>query len=341
MSGSALVAKAVVKAAEKLATKHAAPFLLAPFSRENRKFAEARQIEFEKNVVANLQAEFQELLSNGIELKSRLKALEEDPQFLFVRRNVGFEAAREALDERRLMLSHVAAGLYEESLSIEQKARVERKLRDLDTHDVRVLYGLSRVAAQRAEAVRHKLWRDSGASADLLLGAGCLREVIKEGAFGGAAPRELWLSEVGHEILRAARSYVALRGAPFDVPGRERRAEDRSDEDARACVARHPTLSSLLGKLRSMRRNWKVFVRRESAGQVSPNSPPYPHLAFQADLQMRMMLDQITGELAGGELSLTTRDHEGPPPSVLGFLAGSEDLLRYIAEFVEAHWNVI
>src|SRR5258708_2639838 len=74
-----------------------------------------------------------------LEIEGVLQALVEDPQFYRVRRNYGFEGAREALDERRRMLTCATAGSITPDLTVAQLARVERTMRELDPDDVKLL----------------------------------------------------------------------------------------------------------------------------------------------------------------------------------------------------------
>jgi hypothetical protein len=65
-----------------------------------------------------------------------------DRQFLKVHANLEWEAAREAIEERRRMLAHLAAGLSDPGLPVYDKARIERVVRDLDPDDVRHLHSV-------------------------------------------------------------------------------------------------------------------------------------------------------------------------------------------------------
>jgi hypothetical protein len=65
-----------------------------------------------------------------------------DHQFARLQGALGFEAAREATDERLEMLGHAAAGLSDPDMSINEKARIERAIRQLDGEDILFLHEL-------------------------------------------------------------------------------------------------------------------------------------------------------------------------------------------------------
>lgn len=308
------------------------------FTRADERLADARRREFERNVVAALQWNIKELLERVEDLEGKLQTQASDEQYVMVCRNLGFEADREAIDERRRMLEHAAAGLIDPRISIEDKARVERKLRELDPIDVRTLYGISRVVGPRAERLRHEVWASSGMPGEVLLSAGCLREDLHAGAFGGAPP-DLHVTAVGRLVLRAVRGFTLSRGAPFEVAGRAADPTHRSDELARASVNLVPELAEFLGYARTTSRIGKQFLQVGEGSKPAPHSPAYPCIRFNVfDLDKRTLCDAASANLDGLELSLSTRDEPWDMPMFVAFLAGPVDLLRYAAEFVDADW---
>lgn len=74
------------------------------------------------------------------ELERAVAAMVEDRQFARLQEGFANEADREITDDRRRLLAYVAAGLTDPSLSINDKARVQRAVRDLDAEDVLLLH---------------------------------------------------------------------------------------------------------------------------------------------------------------------------------------------------------
>jgi len=108
----------------------------------------------------------------------------------------GEAAYREALSERRTMLSHAAAGLVSLEVDVEDKCRVEKDLRNLDPGDVLELDRLARLAGpvQRTrpgsgvvhfDEDRHRyVVLSELRAADALLSSGCIR--VLNDKFGGS-----------------------------------------------------------------------------------------------------------------------------------------------------------
>jgi hypothetical protein len=78
-------------------------------------------------------------------LRAKLEELISDPSFGRVRDNYGYEAAREALHERRRMLAYASAGSANVELTISQIARVERTIRELDPENIGLLAKLAAI----------------------------------------------------------------------------------------------------------------------------------------------------------------------------------------------------
>jgi len=100
------------------------------------------------------------------QLDQRVLDALEDREMQRIWRNLTFEAAREAIDERRRMLAYAAIGtaLSAEHLTIAQIARVERTLRELDPADVSTLARIAEIrlepldtGADDAAKERHRL----------------------------------------------------------------------------------------------------------------------------------------------------------------------------------------
>lgn len=124
------------------------------------------------------------------DLEEKLAALVADPQFFRVRTNYCFEAAREAIDERRRMLAYAAAGSLAPGLTVGQIARVERTIRELDPDDVKFLKLLSEYGD---DGSRYSGWQENDESGHVLLAAGCVdkQTTVDAGTFVFAAGTRL------------------------------------------------------------------------------------------------------------------------------------------------------
>jgi hypothetical protein len=144
--------------------------------------------------------------------RASVEAMLADHQFARLQGALGFEAAREATDERLQMLGHAAAGLSDPGMSINEKARIERALRQLDPDDILVL----RAAKERKFLdfrARVSHIENGSASRDALVGAGCLR--IKIVATGGTTPVEV--TELGVQLLKVLEWYPGPQTSePFE-----------------------------------------------------------------------------------------------------------------------------
>jgi hypothetical protein len=146
-------------------------------------------------------------------------------------------AYREALEDRRNMLKHAAAAILDLEVTIADKCRAEKVLRDLDPDDVLELDRLDRLAGAverfgdgkgrlHFDEDRHRYNRLlESRSADALLSSEGVR--VMSGKAGG--PTAL-VTVRGRIILHLLRSYVLLRRRP--ASGRESVPGARSREAA-------------------------------------------------------------------------------------------------------------
>jgi hypothetical protein len=157
------------------------------------------------------------LAATVADIEEKLAVLLDDPQHGRVVSNYGFEAAREAIDERRRMLAYAAAGSASPTLTVAQIARVERTLRELDPPDVLLLSELHQMAATVGPGAPHKPWLEgqrafhkwqrSRPAGYLLLAAGCVYLHPPE---SGQTP-EIHVPELGAWVLEVLDCYVAVR----------------------------------------------------------------------------------------------------------------------------------
>jgi hypothetical protein len=165
-------------------------------------------------------------------LRAKLEGLISDPSFARVRDNYGYEAAREALDERRRMLAFASAGSVNLKLTIAQLARVERTIRDLDPEDIRLLARVAMLAdppppeagpgvgvkeAQTtwfqhmagAAHVRALVVLGEGASGEVLIASGCVQISNVKPEFGIATPVEgASITHAGQWVLAVLDGYI-------------------------------------------------------------------------------------------------------------------------------------
>jgi hypothetical protein len=201
----AKVSKAVLAVTEKLREIEA---------RNTSRLEEAWQIE-QRSYRARRDQEMETKLA-ALEAKSvsverfaaRVCEMVEDHQFLKLQANLEYEALRETTDERREMLAYAAAGLSDPGMPINDKARVERVLRQLDGDDVIHLFDVAR--GKRA-GTREQL------DVDILVAAGCVRFEPFVG-FGSEDESEtqetgaVALTRTGKLVVRVMTGYNQLDG---------------------------------------------------------------------------------------------------------------------------------
>lgn len=144
-----------------------------------------------------------------------------DHQFARLQGVLEFEAAREATDERLELLGYAAAGLANPDLTINEKARIERALRQLDGDDVLFLDELDRFDdptftydpangnPEEKQRLRHNAKgrllkaQDKQLSRVALTVAGCIAE--DNGSWGGPS---LAVTPLATQMLLVLRPYI-------------------------------------------------------------------------------------------------------------------------------------
>lgn len=291
-----------------------------------------------------LQYIYEQLRLRHEHLDSKLEQVLQDGQLVRLYDNFGYEAAREAIDERRRMLAYAAAGIVDPELTVEQKARVERTLRELDPVDVRMLYGLDLLPARILAPDIHDALRKrdlAAPSADVLLASGCVRIDVHEtmdiddtrGVGHSAA-----ITPLGKNVLQVLRAYLQLRGPAFEVPGRETLPGERSEAAARSTLASHPGLLDLLywalNPTRDVQRTYRFRKPSSERGELTLTIP-------RAE-ESWVWLHVLSDCLRGSELRLTVA--RGWSESMLLLTAavtleGPHDILRVAADIVDAPWR--
>ncbi|HVU02293.1 MAG TPA: hypothetical protein VHE30_11100 [Polyangiaceae bacterium] len=281
--------------------------------------------------------------------EDRLATLEQDAEFWRIGRNFRWEAAREAMDERRAMLANAFAGLADPRLTVEEKARVERVLRQLDPIDARSLWGLVRAAGRhdihgrRYESeseLLHELWR-SLANADALVAAGCVRVGIKGGVGAGDSVREAAVvTKIGLDVIRVLEPHLVQVGAPFLVPGRHPEPDAEAEARAQQTIDRS-------GRLREFIRwvNGNMGVHRQY--DMPPRQPPFrtentPKILLSGiDRALLPESRDLLTHLVGAEdapVVATVTEHPTEPVFDV-VLKGDHAVLRVVADAVGARWT--
>ncbi len=162
------------------------------------------------------------------EISQIAQQLLDDEPTLTILDNLGLEAAREAIPERREMLAAAVGGILRPEFDAQRRARLGRKLRDLDPEDLRHLHGISLVPRPRmtdfpsqpgATEDHHAMARLEYASEhpqqlEILVSSICverhsLRNYTGEG---------LSLTSIGVHILSVVEDYVVDRGPLSPLP---------------------------------------------------------------------------------------------------------------------------
>jgi hypothetical protein len=281
-------------------------------------------------------------------LEARIDNLEAKVAQVFADRQLGrlyinftYEAAREALDERRRMLAHGAAGLLNPDISIERKARVERTMRELDPDDVIALYGASLVPGGYSSGRPRAEFLLSGPSGDILASSGCVRLAVGGGGFGHGPWTDATITQLGHDMLMILHTYIRTCPLSFVVPGREPGDTDRSEQEARRLLNVIPGLlefvSWTLRKESHVDRAYEPIDRAKGSAKLT--------FALHERAGCDRHLDALTNVCASTELALETRlqaypsSDKGTYDLLIADLSGPHDLLRFIADDCEAFWT--
>jgi hypothetical protein len=103
-----------------------------------------------------------------------------------------------------------------------------------------------------------------------------------------------------------------------------------------------PLLRSSFGYARTASRIGKQFLQAGEGPKVAPHSPPYPCIRFNVfDVDKRDLCNAIVAKLEGSELLMEVKDEAWGAPMFVAFLSGPVDLLRCVADFVEADWILL
>jgi hypothetical protein len=277
------------------------------------------------------------------DIDARIGELFADTQTARLYGNIGLEAEREAIDERRRMLVHAAAGILDPEIPIERKARVERRLRELEPVDVRTLFGMATLL-RASEPLDPTKFLFSTGSGDVLVTSGCVRVTTSGGdGAGRGVDSTVSLTELGRDILVVLRSYVVTRGSPFVVPGREFTPGDRTDENAKAQIAELTALTELLARRRREHDPYAALYYERS--RAKPASACLKFFARPRDDLTTQLVQRLRLQIADSELAITQEPQpygtgkDGQDVEILRIeVSGPHDLLRHCADDAEAWW---
>lgn len=274
------------------------------------------------------------------DLDSRLDAVYADPQFGRIFTNFTFEAAREAIDERRRMLAHAAVGIVDPDISVERKARVERTLRALDPIDVLTLYAASRIpGGLDALAPMAKFLYDAP-SGDILASCGCVRMEPDGGGAGQGVWNRAQVTQIGSDVLLALRTYTRTTPLPFEVPGRELPEGARAEAVAQEILRAIPGLMDFILSTNSRTRR----VDRSYQRSRKWASTPTLGFSFHEWSTWKPRAEDLRRGCEGTELAVTIRTQPYRPTETETYdvlcvdISGPDDLLRYLADECDAPW---
>jgi len=158
------------------------------------------------------------------ELRAKIEAILDDDEAELLAALYRDEAYREARAERRHMLSHAAATIVDLELSIADKCRIEKVLRDLDPSDVLELDRLARVVGYvlplpdgrcrkylGTANLRFVILAESR-SRDALVASGCVQEREQTGLVSSDTEAE---TAMGNLTQRGECQFAPPWGHPF------------------------------------------------------------------------------------------------------------------------------
>jgi hypothetical protein len=293
---------------------------------------------FLQNRVVAVEQQLQLLLANEELSEQELAEQLLDEQHQRVVRNIELEAFRESMDERTKMLAYAEAGCIDTSLTIAQKARAERAMRELDPDEIIGLYAMARTVGTEYDSegrmtydsvdeVRHEVWRRLE-NADALVAAGVARVSMLQGVpkVGMPTPHGAFVTRVGEHVLRIMRGYILHRKPmPIRIPGRG--PEPTQEDVARAWALVDE--SGLGGFLKAVHkvpeRRFEYSSPRERDGLDSLGALQ----VYVPDLTLFERATEIASKVDRGRLAAVVKRH----PDRFDVLVGAEHrLLRVVVD---------
>ncbi|MBK9000888.1 MAG: hypothetical protein IPM35_34645 [Myxococcales bacterium] len=244
-----------------------------------------------------------------------------------------WEAAREATVERRHLLACVAAALAFDDMTLDDKARVERVVRQLDPDEARFLYAMER--SLLSPALLFDLWSAYGRRS-VLTSLGCIDIDYKPLAGAGGGKPTLRVSDVGGLALRGMRLYLRERGPAFLDKYRDPAPSDDEERDVWRRMQEVEGAPGLLQGLSEVVRH-PVYTppplpAPDALGTLFFGGAPAAHADQVASLtEVLESLQQ--------NLGVATSVHELPDTSIKNVeFVGPHPVLRVLADYLEARW---
>jgi hypothetical protein len=183
-------------------------------------------------------------------------------------------------------------------------------------------------------------------SADILAASGVVR--IGHTGSGGAGVGghdELIVTRQGHMVLKTLRLFIRSRVLPAQIPGRERRDDDRSDTDAWEMINRLSGLRAAAIRLAGTSGSiYQLFGF--DTGPIQPKKAATLRL-FKVPAEEAAALEKLStyaqaalGQEEQNVETITICAHDvGPTPDVRAVdIRGPHDVLRWLADEVCAPW---
>jgi hypothetical protein len=314
-----------------------------PNNRLEKAFEKAKE-EWLIFLCAALPKAFEDLYARYDNLEGRLSKVYEDPQFWRIIDNFTYDAWREALDERRRMFAHAAAGIMEPDISIQRKARVERTLRVLDPEHVLYLHCANKIPiggfGTNSHNVKIVKLLNMDSIGDVLASCGCVRMETGGGGAGEGVWSEAHITQLGYDVLDVLRTYTKVTPLPFIVPGREVGPQDRTKQEAQMVFNQIPHLQNFIE--RSIIREFNV---KRSYCRASMESALRTVTFFMlAWAEWKARLEEMAAACSGTELRMNLVEQPYKPSDNETIQAlrvefvGPHDLLRHLADASEATW---
>lgn len=286
-------------------------------------------------------------------VEERIQLLEQSNEAKRIWLNLGFEALRESTDERRRMLAFAAVSLSFDDMPIEQKALVERRLRELDPVDVTNLFCIAMAVGKtdldgkrhRSEGIlRHKMWEKMSLSKDVLLSAGMVGYVHHSGV--GVSHEETHVTDVGRLILKVLRLYLDTFMTSLQIPGRYPPITDSERDAAHNAVSSVDGLQDFFDWAAGQEHMGRQYLMPESQGQMKISSDGSDRTVQAPYIQINVFDDEkydAMNRMAKGSLRaeskikvyVSAQDNDG---NFTLLLSAPHEILRVIASSDEKYW---
>lgn len=261
----------------------------------------------------------------------------EDEEAKRVLLNLGFEAIREATKERVKMLEHVGIALLDSELPIERLARIERKLRELDSENIIDLWSLSRLVnrGEQDPSMTAAEVLSKTKSEDVLVSTGCVRIRFRGGAGAGNEPMAS-ISDLGRDILVATRTYLEGMHPSFPAPGRDPADDEPSLEESTRTLTETGAGEFVRWAVHDLGYNSHYWLHHDEQQRMLV----LWNTTAEREEQLAARLAQLKESLAAVELHVAVeKPDENTTMRSQVRIRGPHHLLRAASELVKAEWH--